>query len=70
MEKESKLMSKIEPTEIKIMVTSILGTIVLNVDLFMRFLAPLTSAVVWFYLKPQLTKWQEKRRQKKLKKDE
>ena len=49
-------MTKIDPIEIKIFIVSIVGTIVLDFDLLLRFLAPLLSAVVWFYLKPLLEK--------------
>lgn len=58
-------MPKFTLIELKIWITSIIATSVLNMDAFVRFLAPLLSAICWFYLKPALVKWHEKRKQKK-----
>ena len=59
------MIHRLDPTEIKILLISITAPIVFDMDLLMRFLAPLLSALVWFYLKPKLIELRGKYRRKK-----
>lgn len=45
-------MSHIEPTELKILITSIAGAIVSPVDVILKFIIPIASGIVWVFLKP------------------
>lgn len=52
-------------TEIKILSGAILGSAIAPIDMILRFIIPLASAITWFFLKPKLHAWQEKRKLKK-----
>lgn len=51
--------------ETKILASTTVGSVALPIDMLYRFIIPIASAVVWFFLKPILIKWQNKRKNKK-----
>lgn len=59
---------RIDAGEVKVLIVSGFGSIMLNVDILIKFFIPILSAAAWFYLKPVLEALKEKRRLKKLNK--
>ena len=49
-------MGNIEPTELKIMLTSIAGAIISPVDMIIKFVIPIASGIAWVFLKPYVLK--------------
>jgi len=49
-------MSHIEPTELKILLTSIAGAMVSPVDVVLKFIIPIVSGIAWVFLKPAVLK--------------
>lgn len=45
-------MSHIEPTELKILITSIAGAMITPGDAFVKFIIPIASGIAWVFLKP------------------
>lgn len=45
-------MPHIEPTELKILLTSIAGAMISPVDMIIKFIIPIASGIAWVFLKP------------------
>ncbi|WNH10052.1 hypothetical protein [Thalassobellus suaedae] len=56
---------KFDITEVRILLSAVLGSAIAPIDMFYRFIIPIASAVTWYFLKPKLNAWQEKRKLKK-----
>jgi hypothetical protein len=52
-------------TELKILSGAVLGSVIAPIDMIARFVIPILSALVWFFLKPVLVNWTKKRALKK-----
>jgi len=50
-------MSHIEPTELKILLTSIAGAMVTPVDVILKFIIPIASGIAWVFLKPYVLRF-------------
>lgn len=52
-------MSHIEPTELKILLTSIAGAMVSPVDVILKFIIPIASGIAWVFLKPFVLRFRD-----------
>ncbi len=53
-------MANIEPLELKILVTSIVTSMVSPVDVIIKFIIPIASGIAWVFLKPFVLKFRDK----------
>ena len=55
----------IDPTELKILFTSVVGSMAFDMELILRFLIPVLSALTWYFIKGVLDRCKRKRKVKK-----
>lgn len=58
-------MPRIDPIELKIFITMAFTTTALDMDAFIRFIAPLLSAFIWWLIKPTFDEYRAERKKKK-----
>ena len=49
-----------DPTEIKILVITVFGSMAFDFEILLKFIVPLLSAATWFFVKPLLIKLKRK----------
>lgn len=48
------------PWELKILSFTTFGSMVAPIDMFLKFMIPIASAVTWYFLRPLLDKWRKR----------
>ena len=54
-------MNKIDPIEVKVFIASVFATFVFDLELLLRFLIPLLSGIILWFVRLFLDEWKEKR---------